>query len=391
MTARQSTRRVRRPYFHAVIILIALATAFYATFLPTRASTRASGITDPASGLSYSGAVVAQVQPETLSFRVEADPVTKSAPNEAVSSFQAPEGGSPSGAAAQTAKNALNVAAPAATPDPLECDDSVSSLYCVYTIQEGDTLSGIAGKTGLKSTEDVANWELLVNSNKPDITSEDDLLQVGQKIRIPKQNGVIHLVTRDQTLSDVADQYGVTVDDIVAANGLADADSLTVGQELLVPNPTQFKATAPVIVPDDEDEDDDSPGTVPTGPRSRAGFVWPVAGPISSYFGPSHPLGIDIDLYAAPNAPIAAAGSGTVTFAGGNSCCSYGLYVIIDHGNGFQTLYAHLSRISVSVGQKVSQGQVVGLGGRTGYATGNHLHFEVHLNGAIVNPTAYLP
>ena len=80
-----------------------------------------------------------------------------------------------------------------------------------------------------------------------------------------------------------------------------------------------------------------------------------------------------------------------MTFAGGDPCCSYGYYVIVDHGNGLQTLYGHFSKLSVSVGEKVSQGEILGLGGRTGYATGNHLHFEVHVNGAIVNPTDYLP
>ena len=80
-----------------------------------------------------------------------------------------------------------------------------------------------------------------------------------------------------------------------------------------------------------------------------------------------------------------------MTFAGGNPCCSYGYYVVVDHGNGYTTLYAHFSSIAVSVGQRVSQGQVLGAGGRTGYATGNHLHFEVHLNGVTVNPLVYLP
>jgi murein DD-endopeptidase MepM/ murein hydrolase activator NlpD len=130
---------------------------------------------------------------------------------------------------------------------------------------------------------------------------------------------------------------------------------------------------------------------VNTGSASRAGFIWPATGPLSSRFGPSHPLGIDIDLYNNRNSPIGAAAAGTVTFAGGNTCCSYGLYVVVDHGNGYTTLYAHLSRISVSVGERVSQGEVLGSGGRTGYATGDHLHFEVHYNGAIINPMNVLP
>jgi len=127
------------------------------------------------------------------------------------------------------------------------------------------------------------------------------------------------------------------------------------------------------------------------GQASRSGFIWPVGGPISSYFGPSHPLGIDVDLFSNPNAAIGAASGGTVTFAGGNACCSYGYYVVVNHGDGFETLYAHFSKIAVSTGQQVSRGQLLGYGGRTGYATGNHLHFEVHLNGKVVNPLEYLP
>jgi len=80
-----------------------------------------------------------------------------------------------------------------------------------------------------------------------------------------------------------------------------------------------------------------------------------------------------------------------VTFAGGNTCCSYGLYVIVDHGNGYTTLYAHLSSISVTQGQRVLLGQLLGLGGRTGYATGNHLHFEVRYNDTILDPLKALP
>jgi murein DD-endopeptidase MepM/ murein hydrolase activator NlpD len=298
----------------------------------------------------------------------------------------------------------------------------MSALYCVYTVQSGDTLSGIASKFDIHGNDDVEAWELIMNSNKPDITSKNDLLQIDQKIRIPTSSdalaaaasantsdtsststssqttgSVIHTVLRTQTMSEIAAQYGVTVEAIMAANQLSNPDALSIGQELLIPNPKQFAEppaapsapTAPSGTSSAATEN--TPSSVPIGPKSQAGFIWPVSGAISSYFGPSHPLGIDIDLYATPNAPIGAVAAGTVTFAGGNACCSYGFYVIVDHGNGFQTLYAHMSKINVSVGQQVSQGSVLGLGGRTGYATGNHLHFEVHLNGAIVNPLSYLP
>jgi murein DD-endopeptidase MepM/ murein hydrolase activator NlpD len=107
--------------------------------------------------------------------------------------------------------------------------------------------------------------------------------------------------------------------------------------------------------------------------------------------GPGHPLGIDIDGYHLGAAPIAAATSGTVIFAGGNACCSYGLYVVVMSPDGIETLYAHLSSISVVQGEEVVQGQQVGIIGNTGYSTGVHLHFEVIDNGVRVNPTAYLP
>jgi murein DD-endopeptidase MepM/ murein hydrolase activator NlpD len=279
----------------------------------------------------------------------------------------------------------------------IECDTSHSDKFCVYQVQEGDTLSGIADKAGLTSDENVASWELLVHSNKPDIVSEDDLLQIGQNIRIPVKDGVpfhgvIHTVFTSETLSDLADQYGVSLEEIIAENGITDANSLSIGDELLIPNPKRFAAR---LIIDSSTGGGGGGGSEPQivggGPRSDVGFIWPVGGPISSYFTPRHPLGIDIDLFNGGNPPIGAAKGGVVTFAGGNPCCSYGYYVVVDHGDGFRTLYAHLRSIAVSQGQVVSQGQLLGHGGSTGYSTGDHLHFEVHLNGSIVNPLTYLP
>jgi len=80
-----------------------------------------------------------------------------------------------------------------------------------------------------------------------------------------------------------------------------------------------------------------------------------------------------------------------VIFAGGNACCSYGLYVVVMSPDGIETLYAHLASISVSQGESVGQGQVIGVVGSTGYSTGTHLHFEVIDNGVRANPMGYLP
>jgi len=129
------------------------------------------------------------------------------------------------------------------------------------------------------------------------------------------------------------------------------------------------------------------PGTA----AGSARYIWPVAGrSITTNFGPSH-LGIDIDQFNAEGSPVVAAAAGKVSFAGGNACCSYGLYVQVEHRDGSMTLYAHLSVIQVREGQDVAQGQTVGLSGNTGRSTGAHLHFELHLNGSPVDPLLYLP
>jgi murein DD-endopeptidase MepM/ murein hydrolase activator NlpD len=127
----------------------------------------------------------------------------------------------------------------------------------------------------------------------------------------------------------------------------------------------------------------------PSSTPSSSGLIWPVSGPVVSPFGMRwgrlH-AGIDI---AVPNGtPIHAAASGTVAIAGWEG--GYGNYTCINHGGGLATCYAHQSTISVSVGQQVSQGQVIGYTGCTGHCLGPHLHFEVRINGTPVDPLGYL-
>ena len=122
--------------------------------------------------------------------------------------------------------------------------------------------------------------------------------------------------------------------------------------------------------------------------RSAPRLVWPASGPVTSHFGPSHPLGIDIGQWLGP---VRAATEGTVSFAGGDACCSYGLYVVVDGPGGLRTLYAHLSSIAVKQGQRVRQGQVLGQVGCTGTCFGTHLHFEVVEDGRRQDPMQYLP
>ncbi len=124
---------------------------------------------------------------------------------------------------------------------------------------------------------------------------------------------------------------------------------------------------------------------------STGRFIWPVQGRrITTRFSAAHP-GIDIDQFPEGGNPVVAAAAGTVTFAGGDPCCSYGLYVIVKHADGYSTLYGHLASIAVSVGQVVAQGAVLGRSGNTGFSTGAHLHFEIRKDDVPVDPLSLLP
>lgn len=394
-----ASRRYRRPFFHGLILAIAIVAAFYAAFLPSRSATRAGGLTYAVDGLTYSGAVSGQVQAGDATVKLTSQrlpqPQTAIGPDGLEPNmFESAGLAAPPATALDTRIMATSAGSPTAGLPP--CDTSQSILYCVYTIQPGDNLSNIASAFGLKNGEVEAS-DLLVHSNKPDIVSKDDLLQIGQKIRVPTQSAVLHTVRSGETASTIATLYDVELDKIalLPQNGVTDLNALRIGQELLVPDPQRFArpvvASASSSGPSAGPSSSGSTAIVRGGQASRSGFIWPATGPISSYFTGGHPLGIDIDFFGNPNQPVGSVAAGRVVFAGGNSCCSYGLYVVVDHGNGFETLYAHFSSIAVSVGQQVAQGQILGNGGRTGYATGNHLHFEVHLNGSVVNPLLYLP
>ncbi len=265
--------------------------------------------------------------------------------------------------------------------------------YAIYQVVEGDTVSSIAARYGISPEYIIANNAEIRDS---------DVLMLGQAIIIPAGNGILHEVRYGETLSDIAGRYGVGVDAIAGfgPNGIDQADDIIETQLVYVPGGALpvFSEPAPAPAAGGPDGAGAAPaagnaggGIVGGGPSSGAGLIWPVAGPISSYYSPGHPLGIDVDGFNLVGAAIAASTSGTVVFAGGNACCSYGLYVVIMSPGGIETLYAHLSSISVSAGESVVQGQQIGVIGETGYSTGTHLHFEVIDNGVRVNPLSYLP
>lgn len=130
-------------------------------------------------------------------------------------------------------------------------------------------------------------------------------------------------------------------------------------------------------------------GSVSTGAPSSAGLIWPVNGPVTSTFGPRWGrMHEGIDIGVGSGTSVVAAATGTVIVAGWSG--GYGNLVVIDHHNGIATAYGHNSSVTVSVGQTVTQGQLIAYSGNTGHSTGPHVHFEVRLNGSPVDPLGYL-
>ena len=222
-------------------------------------------------------------------------------------------------------------------------------LFFRYEVQPGDTVSGIAHRFGISSN--YVRW----NNG---IIDDADVLRVGEQIQVPSAPGIIHLVRAGETLYEIALRYKANVADIISTNSLRADGFIRAGATIFVPG-------------------------------GRYGFVWPARDTITSYFGPSHPLGIDIR--AEVGTPIESAGDGIVTFVGGDPGRSYGFYVRVKHGGGFTSLYGHLRNFAVKNGDRVKAGQVLGFAGLTGRTTGPHLHFEVELNGVRRNPLLYLP
>ncbi len=303
--------------------------------------------------------------------------------------------GTPPGAATPGASE-QRVAALTSDDSEDERDDTPSApfeppaLYQPYEVQAGDTVSGIAARFGVRSEDIIAN-----NSG---VISDQSLLVVGASLQVPAAPGVLHNIQVGETLTDIAQLYGVTLEDIVgyAGNRISDPGNVPVGTQILVvhgsaPAPVieepAVEETVPTPEPTVEPTIEPTPEPTPT-PIPSPTFIWPVQGRITSYFGPSHPKGIDISI---AYAPVAASAAGRVVFVGGDACCSYGYYIDIEHADGYMTRYAHLSKFLVTLGQQVAQGDTIAISGNTGYSTGAHVHFELRKGGDVRNPLDFLP
>lgn len=151
-----------------------------------------------------------------------------------------------------------------------------------------------------------------------------------------------------------------------------------------VPNDTPENTPSPTAAPRPTSAADPAPTATP-----KPMFDRPANGGVTTAMRPGHPNGVDIGVPI--GAPIHAVRDGVVSFAGGHPCCEYGYYVTIEHDGGWTSLYAHMSAFQVRAGERVQQGQRLGLAGDTGYAHGSHLHFELRHHGLPIDPLLYFP
>ena len=233
-----------------------------------------------------------------------------------------------------------------------------------YRVRPGDSLSAIAQRFGLRV-------DTVISFN--DIRRARNLM-AGMELRIPNADGLAHVVRRGDSLGAVATRYGISLNSLLDWNNLESA-VIRPGETLFIPG-SALSAT----------ERDTVLGRL---------FIYPTRGSISSRFGDrvspftglrEHHNGLDIA--GREGTAVSSAMAGRVAMVGVNPV--YGRYVIVQHADGFQTLYAHLQRIDASKAARVAQGQQIGTMGNTGYSTGPHLHFTIFKNHVPVDPLRYL-
>lgn len=253
--------------------------------------------------------------------------------------------------------------------------------FATYVVERGDTPSEIAYKYGIKT-------ETLLGGN-PFLSQESSLMQPGMELTILPLDGVLHDVQPGDTLESISADYGIPVEDIIAyePNNLEFPYRLYPETQIVVPGAVAevFIWTPPSLASVRGGSSTGSgiaPAVVGTGT-----FIYPVSSRnFTQRFWYGHP-GIDIAL--SEGSGVFASDTGTVTFAGWN-IYGYGNLIVVNHGNGYETFYGHLSAVNVFPGQVVNQGNVIGAVGNTGNSSGPHIHFEIRTSGNQDDPCWYI-
>lgn len=232
-----------------------------------------------------------------------------------------------------------------------------------YTVKPGDNITRISKKFGLSNISTLIAVNNISNARR---------LQAGEVIKIPSTDGIIHSVQKNENLTGIASKYGVSVATLLDVNDLS-TDVLYTGQNIFIPGARLDSYSLKMAM----GELFKCPITAKWRLSSPYGYrADPFTGVRKFHTG--------MDLAAPTGTPVKASLDGKVVAVSYNQV--YGNYVIISHINGYQTLYAHLHTTTCKVGQRLDQGQKLGLVGSTGYSTGPHLHFTVYKNGKLVNP-----
>ena len=252
-----------------------------------------------------------------------------------------------------------NLSVSPAKGDDKAKSNTSSDQISVYIVHEGDTLSQIA-----KMFEVSPNTILWAN----DIPRKSSL-KVGQKLVILPVNGIQYTIKKGDTINKIAKNYSADADEIRDYNDVQDS-SLSVGDVIIIPNgevPTPVITTIKKAITGIISQD--------SGPYIGGYYIRPAKG--SKTQGIHGHNGVDFSARSGLSVVAAAGGEVLISRSGGYNG-GYGSYIVINHPNGTQTLYAHLSANFVSAGDSVSQGQLIGNIGNTGRSTGPHLHFEIH-------------
>jgi murein DD-endopeptidase MepM/ murein hydrolase activator NlpD len=257
-----------------------------------------------------------------------------------------------------------------------------------YRVSRGDSIFAISEAYKLEP-------ETILWANYDVLQDDPHSLKPGQVLSIPPANGIYYQWKENDTLESVADEYKANIDDILNYPG-NDIDlanpKIDSGTWVMVPGGKRdfVQWLVPTVATGASGTSSTSQSACPGGAVGSGGFMWPA----DSHFlsGNDYWSGhLGIDIAAGEGAPVYAADSGVVTMAQGGYNYGYGNVIQIDHGNGYSTVYAHLSNIGVGQCTSVSAGQWIGASGNTGNSQGAHLHFEVRQNGGFINPWFVLP
>jgi len=264
------------------------------------------------------------------------------------------------------------------TEQPLQTRSTIT----YYIVGDGDTISSIAKKFGIS-----VNTILWSNN-----LTAFSLIRAGNKLTILPISGVTYVVRSGDTVGKIARNFGIEENKIFQYNSIRSANSLVIGQTIIIPGGKQIPAGSTTVAKVISNKANNVVAVIEKlvnprkAPDSGSAMLWPTEGHrITQYFSWRH---TGLDIANKVGTPLYAAADGKVEFSGWSN--GYGNNIVINHGGGKKTRYAHASKLFVKVGDTVERGEQIAAMGSTGNSTGPHIHFEVMINGTKYNPLSYI-